>query len=565
MELINVGGVCGDNENGSITNSYNTGNISGTSNVGGVCGYKSNGSITNSYNIGIISGTSNVGGVCGDNENGSITNSYNTGNISGNMSIGGVCGYTNGSITNSYNTGTVSGTDYDVGGVCSINNGSITNSYNTGIISGTSSIGGVCGYNIYGSITNSYYNKDNYSGDAIGKYYKFIDTTTFNKTSDQFASGEVTWLLDGSTTHSGKWGQNNLGVTGSTPTLISLDSNAKAVYKVTFDDLDDTTTNKVVYANAQGTVLPTVNPTKTGYVFNKWMYNNAEFTASTAVTSDITVTASYDANKATVRFISDSNQVIESTQYPTTATVNDITLPTGPSKIGYIFDSWSMTAAKIVEQIADGGTITVTPKYIKNSTTYNVNITEGSITASTIEAVSGKYESGAVVTVTANTAASNKKFSHWEDGTSATLGYSETYKFSMIQDMTLTAVYVDNTASVSKQPVIMVTATSTYTENDVNKISFTATRDVPDGFTVVTNGLIITSNSEVGTSESNFVIGASNVLKGTSNYNSLKGDHTVIKKNPGTDTWYARGYIVYKDANENQNTIYSAIAHKIFI
>jgi len=248
-------------------------------------------------NIGIINsyilGNWMVGGVCGYNI-GSITNSYNTGNISGNAFVGGVCGYNNrtGSITNSYNTGNISGNAY-VGGVCSYNLKSITNCYNTGNISGNSYVGGVSGYNNK-SITNCYYNTDNYSGKAIGSDNNSIDTTTFNKTSDQFASGEVAWLLDGSTAHSGKWGQKNLGVTGSTPTLISLDSDAKAVYKVTFDDLDYTTTNKVVYANAQGTVvLPTVNPTKTGYVFDKWMYNNEEFTASTAVTSDITVTTSY--------------------------------------------------------------------------------------------------------------------------------------------------------------------------------------------------------------------------------------------------------------------------------
>ena len=44
-----------------------------------------------------------------------------------------------------------------------------------------------------------------------------------------------------------------LGVIVSIPTLISLDSDAKAVYKVIFDDVVDTTTNKVVYVNAQGT------------------------------------------------------------------------------------------------------------------------------------------------------------------------------------------------------------------------------------------------------------------------------------------------------------------------
>ena len=47
---------------------------------------ESNGSITNSYNTGIISGTSSVGGVCGCND-GSITNSYNTGSISGQWNL----------------------------------------------------------------------------------------------------------------------------------------------------------------------------------------------------------------------------------------------------------------------------------------------------------------------------------------------------------------------------------------------------------------------------------------------------------------------------------------------
>ena len=71
-----VGGVCGYNEWGIITNCYNTGNVSGSSYVGGVCGYSSGGTITNCYNTGAVSGNSNVGGVCGYNYGGTFKNCY---------------------------------------------------------------------------------------------------------------------------------------------------------------------------------------------------------------------------------------------------------------------------------------------------------------------------------------------------------------------------------------------------------------------------------------------------------------------------------------------------------
>ena len=44
-----VGGVCGSNYCGTITNCYNTGAVSGSSEVGGVCGYEDHATITNCY------------------------------------------------------------------------------------------------------------------------------------------------------------------------------------------------------------------------------------------------------------------------------------------------------------------------------------------------------------------------------------------------------------------------------------------------------------------------------------------------------------------------------------
>ena len=80
--------MCGQNNSGTITNSYNTGNVTATGEqamVGGVCGQNYYGTITNSYNTGNVTATGEkamVGGVCGYNykntttNKGTITNCY---------------------------------------------------------------------------------------------------------------------------------------------------------------------------------------------------------------------------------------------------------------------------------------------------------------------------------------------------------------------------------------------------------------------------------------------------------------------------------------------------------
>ena len=155
-----VGGVCGNNYTGTITNCYNTGSVSGLGTLGGVSGYNDTGNITNCYNTGNVSGSSGfVGGVSGYNSKGTIINSYNAGSVSGLEYVGGVSGinYT-GSITDCYNIGSVSGSEGNVGGVNGYNDGgTITNSYNAGSVSGIERyVGGVSGYNSKGTITNCY-------------------------------------------------------------------------------------------------------------------------------------------------------------------------------------------------------------------------------------------------------------------------------------------------------------------------------------------------------------------------------------------------------------------------
>ena len=205
-----------------------------------------------------------AGGVCGRNE-GTITNCYSSGTISGTTRgtrkgamIGGVCGYNyEGEITNCYNTGTVSGTgDYDViGGVCGYNHGNnakITNCHNSGMVSGTESadIGGVCGCNSE-TIKNCYYLKDeNDSPKGIGRSYSYATEDKIEgKSLTEFGNGSVAWLLnenatDDSTTSekTSSWLQN-LSTDGGDkyPVLKAKDDKCIAVIKegATYTNPDD--------------------------------------------------------------------------------------------------------------------------------------------------------------------------------------------------------------------------------------------------------------------------------------------------------------------------------------
>lgn len=182
-----IGGVCANNDGGTIANCYNAGVISGQvradysmdigyKNVGGVCGSNS-GTITDSYNRGIVSGDDNIGGVCGNNT-GTITDSYNAGVVKGIIiedynekyytSTGGVCGNNTGTIKDSYNTGMVSGCNC-VGGVSGLNDsGIIIGCYNTGIVSGLCWVGGLCGENYSGKIIKCYNTGDISGNTSIG-------------------------------------------------------------------------------------------------------------------------------------------------------------------------------------------------------------------------------------------------------------------------------------------------------------------------------------------------------------------------------------------------------------
>ena len=188
---IYIGGLVGEQSDGSITASYATGAAAGgdgrKDDVGGLVGAQG-GSITASYATGAAAGgdgdLDRVGGLVGYQSGGSITASYATGAADGGDGdldrVGGLVGYqSGGSITASYATDAAAGGDGDyddVGGLVGQQYGLITASYATGVAVGGNGdfdrVGGLVGKQSGGSITASYG-----FGGAIGEVARSVGST----------------------------------------------------------------------------------------------------------------------------------------------------------------------------------------------------------------------------------------------------------------------------------------------------------------------------------------------------------------------------------------------------
>jgi len=134
--------------------------VTGRDRVGGLVGFNE-GSVSNSYFSGSLTGDQIVGGLVGESSYGTVSNSYFTGNMTGNANVGGLVGFqAYGSVNNSYADGNVTG-DFVVGGLVGDNGyGSVSNSHFSGSLTGDQIVGGLVGVNIRGNVNNSHYSYD---------------------------------------------------------------------------------------------------------------------------------------------------------------------------------------------------------------------------------------------------------------------------------------------------------------------------------------------------------------------------------------------------------------------
>ena len=319
--LVGFLGSGGTLQNLGVKASY----IKGGSYVGGVCG-ENQGTVTNCYNSGSVTGVYRVGGLCGDNYYGTQNNCYNTGSVTGRDMVGGLCGMNGSIVTNCYNTGSVAGTN-SVGGVCGSNMwGTVTNCYNTGSVTGTGNyVGGVCEDTRFSGVNNCYYiDTCGAAGDGT------------SKTAEQFKSGEVAWLLQNG--QAGQvWGQ-----TISTNDSPVWQTEGNKVYKLTLQNGEEA---NALYANSGNFTLPA--PAKvTGYTFAGWFTTQADgeqVQDNATLTADLTLYAQWTANSYTVTFEANGGEGSMNQQtftYDVAQALNQNTF----TRTGYSFTGWNTQA-----------------------------------------------------------------------------------------------------------------------------------------------------------------------------------------------------------------------------
>ena len=182
-----VGGIVGTNK-GTVFNCHSSVTVTGGTQTGGVAG--NNGGTVGgcSYSGAVTGNGSYTGGIVGYSE-GEIIRCYNTGTVEGVNYTGGIVGSNGKSLESCYNTGDISG-QKGIGGLAGFNFGSTSYSYSTGNVNGTSEVGFLFGTK-QGEVINSYFLSDTYVEEEKGGTCK---------NSDQFASGEVAYLLNNGVT-----------------------------------------------------------------------------------------------------------------------------------------------------------------------------------------------------------------------------------------------------------------------------------------------------------------------------------------------------------------------------
>ncbi|WP_133063253.1 GLUG motif-containing protein, partial [Sedimentisphaera salicampi] len=161
-----IGGFCGRNE-ADLSSCHSSGTVSGGNEpqeLGGLCGFN-NGSIYKCYSTSDVTGYKSLGGLCGKNDEGIVTQCYAEGSVSGDTNseyIGGLCGYNeNGTIRNCYSKCSISGHTH-AGGICGYNYfGNITMSYFAGMVNEAYENGGICGRNSQGEIQKCFWDVQN--------------------------------------------------------------------------------------------------------------------------------------------------------------------------------------------------------------------------------------------------------------------------------------------------------------------------------------------------------------------------------------------------------------------
>lgn len=262
-------------------------------------------------------------------------------------------------------------------------------------------------------------------------------------------------------------------------------------------------------------------------------------TYTLAVTNDVSITAQYaniiDKHYRVV-FV-DRNNVILSTSYVKHG--NSAVAPNMKNKYfsGYVFDSWDQDFSSVTSHMVIKG------NYVLKQEEYTVNAVGGTI-ANANENNIYQYDTKITITPDMLIDSNGKKFAGWsDDGGKTIISTEERYTFYVCRDVTITAVYAEEAVSA---PTVAL-----YSKVVNNyRLSFTVERNIPDEYTFIESGILFTKNEAIVESGHFTVEAASDneeIKQGRTVSHDKDGQYTVVMVSSDTETFFAKGYIIYLD------------------
>lgn len=236
--------------------------------------------------------------------------------------------------------------------------------------------------------------------------------------------------------------------------------------------------------------------------------------------------------------------------------------------------TWTTSDNKIATVDAEGNVVAVAPGMVtitatsnennKISTeatievkekTYTVKVTNGTLVGEKTE-----FKSMEQARIKADAPETGKKFNCWKDADGNIISYDSDYTFYVTKNMEVTAVYIDAEEEVKKD--ILLTCTSAFNAA-TGKVKVTVERILPVGCTVIEHGILVTKDDTIGadtdTTDPKLFNKDGKVSKVKKSGGSINGIATVNVK-VSNATCYARGYVIYKDANGEQHVAYSTVS-----
>ena len=246
-----------------------------------------------------------------------------------------------------------------------------------------------------------------------------------------------------------------------------------------------------------------------------------------------------------------ANRVLDAQYY---AESDEIVFPEAPTQVGFDFAGWNMTEAEIKAAIAAGKDVTVLATWTKAVVPVQVTVNGGTGT--------GTYPANNQVTVVANAPEAGQKFAYWVDGDGNVKSYNAEYSFFPSGDVELTAVFVAEDAEIEYQILVNLDSIDFESQAATNKAVFTYSWYCPEGYTFVKAGLVAVNKDNFN--EATFVAGTtdSNVYDRSPNSanNISVNTYTWTKSSVMSgQTWVARAYVQFRDANGQVQTVYSDI------